>query len=172
MCWECSLCNQIHFSNSIILMWNCENSRKPFIVNLIPPCLRSVCVCLYEVLCCPLGSALVPYFPNVTGQLRSTKFSGTFFFSWLYFLMSLNFFLKEYDFNSMRFLQLLYTLPFFYISYGVYLWPKVHLYYEIVCETASTPWHGSVHGMLLFRKLSSDDIAAPWHRHRMKSYKA
>lgn len=114
MCWECSLCNQIHFSNFMILMWNYENSRRPFIINLTPPSWRSIYVCLYVVLCCPLGLALVHCFswaPDVTGQLRNTKFSGTFFFSWLYFLMSLYFFLKEYDFIYVKSLQLLYTLP-------------------------------------------------------------
>lgn len=114
MYWEHSLCSQIHCSNSLILMWNYENSRRPFIIDLTPPSWRSTYICLYVVLCCPLDLALVPYFPwapNITGQLRSTKFSGIFLFSWLYFFMSLYFFLKEYDFNSMRLLQLLHTLP-------------------------------------------------------------
>lgn len=109
---------------------------------LTPTSWRSIYVCLYEVLYCPLGLALVPcvlWAPNVTAQLRSTKFSGTFFFSWLCFLMSLYIFLKEYDCNSLRFLQLLYMLPFFTFPTGFTFDPRFICIMKLIVTLQAHP---------------------------------
>lgn len=71
----------------------------------------------------------------------------------------------------MRFLQLLYTLPLlkfpteFTFDPGFICVRKLYVALQAHHDNVH-----DIHGMLLFRKHSSDDIAAPWHRYKMKSY--